>query len=171
MAQLFTPFEVGGLALANRIVIAPMCQYSAVDGCMTDWHTLHLGHLAAVCFNQLTIAFRIAGATFRPGIEVSQLDSQDSGLKGVEPAVEAYFHMVVTTKITMHSQSLQAGGQFRIISGHDAAIASAAKILRGEETEATDRPKNASASASVLSANRLSGVFNDRNIMSRREPP
>jgi len=44
--QLFTPFKVGKLDLANRIVIAPMCQYSAVDGCMTDWHLIHLGHLA-----------------------------------------------------------------------------------------------------------------------------
>ena len=44
--QLFTPFKVGKLDLVNRIVIAPMCQYSAVDGCMTDWHLIHLGHLA-----------------------------------------------------------------------------------------------------------------------------
>ncbi|TVV74044.1 NADH:flavin oxidoreductase/NADH oxidase [Sphingomonas solaris] len=43
---LFEPFDVGGLALANRIVIAPMCQYSAVDGCMTDWHLIHLGQLS-----------------------------------------------------------------------------------------------------------------------------
>jgi 2,4-dienoyl-CoA reductase-like NADH-dependent reductase (Old Yellow Enzyme family) len=46
MAKLFTPFSIGSLALCNRIVIAPMCQYSAVDGCMTDWHLIHLGHLA-----------------------------------------------------------------------------------------------------------------------------
>ncbi len=44
--RLFAPLTVGKLALANRIVIAPMCQYSAVDGCMTDWHLIHLGHLA-----------------------------------------------------------------------------------------------------------------------------
>jgi 2,4-dienoyl-CoA reductase-like NADH-dependent reductase (Old Yellow Enzyme family) len=46
MSQLFSPYEIGGLSLANRIVIAPMCQYSAQDGCTTDWHTIHLGHLA-----------------------------------------------------------------------------------------------------------------------------
>jgi 2,4-dienoyl-CoA reductase-like NADH-dependent reductase (Old Yellow Enzyme family) len=40
---LFKPIQVGNLALANRIVIAPMCQYSAVEGCMTDWHFVHLG--------------------------------------------------------------------------------------------------------------------------------
>jgi 2,4-dienoyl-CoA reductase-like NADH-dependent reductase (Old Yellow Enzyme family) len=46
MSQLFSPFQLGGLALPNRIVIAPMCQYSAQAGCMTDWHLIHLGHLA-----------------------------------------------------------------------------------------------------------------------------
>lgn len=45
-AQLFTPFQVGNLALANRIIIAPMCQYSAEEGSMTDWHLINLGHLA-----------------------------------------------------------------------------------------------------------------------------
>jgi 2,4-dienoyl-CoA reductase-like NADH-dependent reductase (Old Yellow Enzyme family) len=45
-AKLFSPLQVGNLTLANRIVIAPMCQYSAEDGCMTDWHVIHLGHLA-----------------------------------------------------------------------------------------------------------------------------
>src|ERR1700720_2173024 len=55
MAQLFTPTRVGGLALANRIVIAPMCQYSAHDGCMTDWHLIHLGHLALSGAALLTI--------------------------------------------------------------------------------------------------------------------
>ncbi|AHG87789.1 NADH:flavin oxidoreductase/NADH oxidase [Gemmatirosa kalamazoonensis] len=54
-ATLFTPIEVGGVRLANRIVIAPMCQYSAVDGCMTDWHLIHLGHLALSGAALLTI--------------------------------------------------------------------------------------------------------------------
>ena len=45
-SQLFTPMQVGGLSLANRIVIAPMCQYSAIDGQMTSWHRIHLGNLA-----------------------------------------------------------------------------------------------------------------------------
>jgi 2,4-dienoyl-CoA reductase-like NADH-dependent reductase (Old Yellow Enzyme family) len=43
---LFTPFHLGKLSLSNRIVIAPMCQYSAEDGCMNDWHLIHLGQLA-----------------------------------------------------------------------------------------------------------------------------
>ncbi|WP_101675303.1 NADH:flavin oxidoreductase/NADH oxidase [Alloalcanivorax mobilis] len=46
MSQLFTPIELGPLTLNNRIVIAPMCQYSAEQGNATSWHTIHLGHLA-----------------------------------------------------------------------------------------------------------------------------
>lgn len=52
---LFTPFRVGSLELTNRIVIAPMCQYSAEDGCMTDWHLIHLGQLALSGAALLTI--------------------------------------------------------------------------------------------------------------------
>ncbi|OFA00429.1 NADPH dehydrogenase [Janthinobacterium sp. HH107] len=46
MSQLFTPFALGPLHVANRIAIAPMCQYSADNGNATDWHMIHLGHLA-----------------------------------------------------------------------------------------------------------------------------
>ena len=53
--KLFEPLTVGRLTLANRIVIAPMCQYSAIDGCMTDWHLIHLGHLALSGAALLTI--------------------------------------------------------------------------------------------------------------------
>jgi 2,4-dienoyl-CoA reductase-like NADH-dependent reductase (Old Yellow Enzyme family) len=46
MSQLFEPFQIGALSLANRIIIAPMCQYSASEGSALDWHLIHLGHLA-----------------------------------------------------------------------------------------------------------------------------
>jgi len=45
-AQLFTPVDVGGVTLANRIVVSPMCQYSAVDGSAQHWHQVHYGMLA-----------------------------------------------------------------------------------------------------------------------------
>jgi 2,4-dienoyl-CoA reductase-like NADH-dependent reductase (Old Yellow Enzyme family) len=53
--KLFEPLSVGNLQLTNRIVIAPMCQYSAVDGCMSDWHLIHLGQLALSGAALLTI--------------------------------------------------------------------------------------------------------------------
>jgi 2,4-dienoyl-CoA reductase-like NADH-dependent reductase (Old Yellow Enzyme family) len=46
MTHLFDPWQIGALALPNRIVIAPMCQYSALEGSATDWHLMHLGQLA-----------------------------------------------------------------------------------------------------------------------------
>jgi NADPH2 dehydrogenase len=46
MPKLFDPVQIGTLALANRIIIAPMCQYSASEGSALDWHLIHLGHHA-----------------------------------------------------------------------------------------------------------------------------
>ncbi|HEY1607116.1 MAG TPA: NADH:flavin oxidoreductase/NADH oxidase [Allosphingosinicella sp.] len=55
-STLFTPLDVAGLTLRNRIVIAPMCQYSADGaGSATDWHLIHLGHLALSGAGLLTI--------------------------------------------------------------------------------------------------------------------
>jgi len=44
--KLLTPFTVRGLTLKNRIVVSPMCQYSAIDGVASDWHLVHLGRFA-----------------------------------------------------------------------------------------------------------------------------
>jgi 2,4-dienoyl-CoA reductase-like NADH-dependent reductase (Old Yellow Enzyme family) len=43
---LFSPYRMAGVEFANRIVVAPMCQYSADDGSANDWHLIHLGMLA-----------------------------------------------------------------------------------------------------------------------------
>lgn len=46
MAHLFDPFPIRSLTLRNRIVVSPMCQYSATDGVPDDWHLVHLGSRA-----------------------------------------------------------------------------------------------------------------------------
>jgi 2,4-dienoyl-CoA reductase-like NADH-dependent reductase (Old Yellow Enzyme family) len=46
MAHLFSPLDLGPVRVENRIVVAPMCQYSANDGCASDWHLQHLMQLA-----------------------------------------------------------------------------------------------------------------------------
>ena len=43
---LFSPIQLGGITLPNRIAVSPMCQYSADDGSMTDWHLAHLASMA-----------------------------------------------------------------------------------------------------------------------------
>ena len=45
-SKLFSPIQLGGVELANRIIVAPMCQYSADEGNATDWHLMHLGQFA-----------------------------------------------------------------------------------------------------------------------------
>lgn len=46
MSKLFSPFTFRGLTLANRILVSPMCQYSAEGGKANDWHMVHLGSMA-----------------------------------------------------------------------------------------------------------------------------
>ena len=44
---LFSPLTIKNITIKNRIVISPMCQYSAVDGFANDWHLVHLGSRAS----------------------------------------------------------------------------------------------------------------------------
>jgi len=46
MSQLFTPLTIRDIVFGNRIVVSPMCQYSANDGMAGDWHLVHLGSRA-----------------------------------------------------------------------------------------------------------------------------
>ena len=46
VSRLFEPIAIGEVQLPNRLVVAPMCQYSASDGSATDWHLQHLSQLA-----------------------------------------------------------------------------------------------------------------------------
>jgi 2,4-dienoyl-CoA reductase-like NADH-dependent reductase (Old Yellow Enzyme family) len=46
MSRLFSPITLGGVTIPNRIAVSPMCQYSATDGTMSDWHIMHLGQFA-----------------------------------------------------------------------------------------------------------------------------
>ncbi|MGR3312532.1 MAG: oxidoreductase, partial [Roseovarius indicus] len=45
-SPMFAPYRLREMALKNRIVVSPMAQYKAVDGCPTDWHLVHLGERA-----------------------------------------------------------------------------------------------------------------------------
>jgi anthraniloyl-CoA monooxygenase len=55
---MFTPFQLRDLHLNNRVVVSPMCQYSAEDGMPQDWHLVHLGSRAmggaALVFAEMT---------------------------------------------------------------------------------------------------------------------
>ena len=64
-SRLFAPIALGDIELPNRIVVAPMCQYSADDGSATDWHLQHLSQLAYSGAGHIVVATVGAGA-FRP---------------------------------------------------------------------------------------------------------
>ena len=61
---LFSPFKLRKLVLANRIVVSPMCQYSAVEGCAVDWHIVHWGQMLQSGAGMFTIE---ATAVSAPG--------------------------------------------------------------------------------------------------------
>ena len=46
MSMLFSEFKLKDMVLRNRIVMAPMCMYSATDGLVSDWHMVHYGSRA-----------------------------------------------------------------------------------------------------------------------------
>ena len=73
MSQLFTPYALGPVTLPNRIVIAPMCQYSAEDGNATDWHLMHLGQMAVSGAGLLLLEATAVEA-------IGRISAQDLGL-------------------------------------------------------------------------------------------
>ncbi len=66
-SSLFSPFKLRGMTLGNRIVVSPMCQYSAAEGCATDWHTVHWGQMlqsnAALFFIEATAVSAVGRIT------------------------------------------------------------------------------------------------------------
>lgn len=70
---LFTPITMRGVTLNNRIVVSPMCTYSARDGHLTDWHLVHLGQFA---LHGASLVFVEATAVQAVG----RISPEDSGL-------------------------------------------------------------------------------------------
>ncbi|WMD21338.1 NADH:flavin oxidoreductase/NADH oxidase [Achromobacter seleniivolatilans] len=92
MSQLFSPTSVGNVDLVNRIVIAPMCEYSAEEGRATDWHMIHLGHLAlsgaALLFTEATAVE--PDGRISPGDLGLWSDETESALGRVVDAIRRY---------------------------------------------------------------------------------
>ncbi len=101
MSTLFSPYQIGSLRLKNRIVIAPMCQYSAVDGAATDWHLMHLGHLAlsgaALLIIEATAVEAIGRIT--PGCLGLWSDATEAALKRVLQAVRAHSRLPIAIQL------------------------------------------------------------------------
>ncbi|GJD51458.1 NADPH dehydrogenase [Methylobacterium crusticola] len=116
--RLFQPLRLDGLALENRILIAPMCQYSARDGAATDWHMMHLGQLAMSGAGLLTLEATAVSPEAR--ITDGDLGLYDDGceraLAGVLDAIRDYAPVPVCIQIAhagrkASSQPPWLGGQ------------------------------------------------------------
>jgi len=125
-AQLFDPIQINGLKLSNRIIIAPMCQYSAAaDGTATDWHTIHLGHLALSGAALMLIEATAVEADGR--ITASDLglwsDDNERGLAKVLASVRANSSMPIGIQLahagrkSSHRAPWEGGGQVKIAEG------------------------------------------------------
>ncbi len=101
MSQLFSPITLGDLTLRNRIVIAPMCQYSASEGSATDWHMIHLGHLALSGAGLLII--EATGVEPEGRISPSDLglwsDANEQALARVLRAIRTYSEIPVSIQL------------------------------------------------------------------------
>lgn len=100
-SQLFRPFSLRSVTLPNRIVISPMCQYSAVDGNATDWHTIHLGQLAFSGAGMLIVeatGVELAGR-ISPGCLALGSDENEAALARVLASVRRYSSMPLAIQL------------------------------------------------------------------------
>lgn len=89
---LFTPITVRGVTARNRVVISPMCQYSADDGVATEWHHLHLPNFArggaGIVFTEATAVERIGRIT--PGDLGIWTDRHAEALRPIVAEIKRY---------------------------------------------------------------------------------
>lgn len=91
-AHLFTPLKIGGLELVNRIMLSPMCQYSAEDGVPNDWHFVHLGRYAAAGLGLIMVEATHVSARGRitPGCLGLWNDAQEAALARIVGHLKRY---------------------------------------------------------------------------------
>ncbi len=75
-SALFSSLPLAGVTLANRLVVAPMCQYSAADGSATDWHMMHLGMLANSGAGLVIVEATLRGRRDAPEAIIARMDEQ-----------------------------------------------------------------------------------------------
>jgi anthraniloyl-CoA monooxygenase len=89
---MFQPFRLRGMTIANRVVVSPMCQYSAVDGLPGDWHLAHYGARAiggaGLMFTEMTDVS--ADARITPGCAGMYSDAHEAAWKRIVDFVHAH---------------------------------------------------------------------------------
>jgi 2,4-dienoyl-CoA reductase-like NADH-dependent reductase (Old Yellow Enzyme family) len=101
MPHLFEKLQIGAITLPNRIVIPPMCQYSAQDGSATDWHRIHLGTMALSGAGLLIIEATAVSpeARITPGDLGLYSDANEAALHPVLSAIRHYSPIPVAIQL------------------------------------------------------------------------
>ncbi len=101
MSALFSPIKLRGLALKNRIMVAPMCQYSADEGAANDWHFTHINMLALSGAAMFCIEATHVEAIGRitPGCLGLWNDATEAALKPILASVRKHSHTAVAMQL------------------------------------------------------------------------
>ena len=101
MSALFSPIKLRGLELPNRIMVAPMCQYSAVNGEANDWHFTHINTLALSGAAMFCIEATHVEAIGRitPGCLGLWNDATEAALKPVLASVRKHSRTAVAVQL------------------------------------------------------------------------
>lgn len=125
MSSLFTPFSLKDVTLRNRVAVPPMCQYSAIDGAVTDWHLAHYTSLARGGAGLVIVEATgvLPEGRITPGCTGLWDDAHIEGLAKIAAAIKA------------------AGAVPGIQIGHAGRKASANRPWEGDDHIAADDPR------------------------------
>ncbi len=140
-SALFQPFVLRSLQLANRIVVSPMCQYSAEQGRATDWHVIHLGQMvqggAALTFIEATAVNAVGRIT--PGCLGLYDDACEAALARVLHAIRPHAQGAIGMQIAHAGRKASSaapwlgGQQIALQAGGWQAVAPSAVPHREDE--------------------------------------
>jgi 2,4-dienoyl-CoA reductase-like NADH-dependent reductase (Old Yellow Enzyme family) len=101
MSTLFSPLRLRGLNLSNRIMVAPMCQYSAENGEANDWHFTHINSLALSGAAMFCIEATAVEATGRitPGCLGLYNDATEAALKPIIASVRKHSKAAIAMQL------------------------------------------------------------------------
>lgn len=101
MSALFSPVELHGLTLPNRIVVSPMCQYSATQGVANSWHMIHLNTLALSGAGMLCTEATAVEAAGRitPGCLGLWDDETEAALQPIVDTIRRFSKTAVTMQL------------------------------------------------------------------------
>jgi NADPH2 dehydrogenase len=113
MSALFTPIKLRELKLQNRIMVSPMCQYSAIDGEANDWHFTHINNLALSGAAMFCIEATHVEAAGRitPGCLGLYNDATEAALKPILASVRKHSRTAVAMQLAHRGHVPWDGGQ------------------------------------------------------------